>query len=465
MQSPNPRHLAVHQLSAEIQSGRLSPVELMNSLFDSIEKHDDKLHAFVALYRNEARLAAEAADLAIRAGHSVGPLHGIPIALKDVVEIEGFVTSGGSKVWQDRVSTMTATLVRNLKAAGMIVLGKTHCVEFAMGGWGTNQYLGTPWNPWDLETQRTPGGSSSGSGVAVAARLVPCAIGTDTGGSVRLPASWCGIVGLKTTVGRISTHGILPLAPTLDTVGALTRSVEDAALLCKILQGFDPLDARTSRCPPDDPIPALRRGVVGLRLAVLPEAERNGVHPEVLAAYDASLDVLRGLGAQLVNVSLPWKLGDFAALTGQIIGAEGYSILGDIVDRLDLPVDDAVRPRIGMGKSLSARDYLRGLAQREKLKQQFATLFEDIDALLTPTTAMPAIPVTQVDQSTSPALFTRMVNLLDLCALSLPNGFTRAGLPSSLHIVCKGYDEALALRIGWAYEQATDWLARLPPGI
>jgi aspartyl-tRNA(Asn)/glutamyl-tRNA(Gln) amidotransferase subunit A len=162
---------------------------------------------------------------------------------------------------------------------------------------------------------------------------------------------------------------------------------------------------------------------------------------------------------------LPWKLGDFAALTGQIIGAEGYSILGDIVDRLDLPVDDAVRPRIGMGKSLSARDYLRGLAQREKLKQQFATLFEDIDALLTPTTAMPAIPVTQVDQSTSPALFTRMVNLLDLCALSLPNGFTRAGLPSSLHIVCKGYDEALALRIGWAYEQATDWLARLPPGI
>src|SRR6516225_5101248 len=465
MQSPNPRHLAVHQLSAEIQSGRLSPVELMNSLFDSIEKHDDKLHAFVALYRNEARLAAEAADLAIRAGHSVGPLHGIPIALKDVVEIEGYVTSGGSRVWQDRVSTTTATLVHKIKAAGMIVLGKTHSVEFAMGGWGTNQYLGTPWNPWDHETPRTPGGSSSGSGVAVGARLVPCAIGTDTGGSVRLPAAWCGVVGLKATVGRISTHGILPLAPTLDTPGPLTRSVEDPALLFKMLQGLDPLDTRTFRRAPDDPMPTLRRGVAGLRLAVLPEAERTKVHPEVLAAYDDSLDLLRGLGAQLFNVTLPLKFSDFAALTGQLIGAEGYSILGDIVDRLDLPVDDAVRPRIQIGKSLSARDYLQVLVEREELKQKFANVFENIDALLTPTTAMPAIPVTEVDQSSSPAVFTRMLTLLDLCALFLPNGFTRKGLPISLHIICKGYDEALALRVGWAYEQATDWLARLPPGI
>ena len=192
-QSANPQYLTVHQLSAEVQSGRLSPVELMDSLLDRIAKHDRKLHAFITLYRDEARLAAEAADKAIRAGYSVGPLHGIPIALKDLVEIEGRVTTGGSKVWQDRVSPTTATLVRKAKAAGMIVIGKTHSVEFAMGGWGTNQHMGTPWNPWDPETLRTPGGSSSGSGVAVAARLVPCAIGTDTGGSVRLPASWCGV--------------------------------------------------------------------------------------------------------------------------------------------------------------------------------------------------------------------------------------------------------------------------------
>jgi aspartyl-tRNA(Asn)/glutamyl-tRNA(Gln) amidotransferase subunit A len=464
-QSTSPRHLTVHRLSAAIQSRRLSPVELVESLLDVIAKIDGKLHSFVTLYPDEARLAAEAADKAIRAGHSVGPLHGIPIALKDLVEIEGRVTTGGSKVWEDRVSQTTATVARKAKAAGMIVIGKTHLVEFAFGGWGTNGYLGTPWNPWDATTARTPGGSSSGSGVAVAGRLAPCAIGTDTGGSVRLPASWCGIVGLKPTIGRISTYGILPLAPTLDTPGPMTRCVEDAAMLFNLLQGCDPLDPRTSCRPPEDPIPVLRRGVQGLRLAVLPEAERTGVDQEVLAAYDSSIEVLRGLGAEVRNIELPCKFGDFAAFTGQIIGAEAYSILGEIVDRPDLPVDAAVRPRICSGKSLSARDYLLALSGREKLKHQFALVFADIDALLTPTTATPAIPVSEVDQSCTPAGFTRMVNLLDLCALSLPNGFTAAGLPTSLQIICKGYDEAMALRIGWAYEQATDWLGRLPPMI
>jgi aspartyl-tRNA(Asn)/glutamyl-tRNA(Gln) amidotransferase subunit A len=463
MQSADPQYLTVHQLSAALRSRRLSSVELVNALLERIATHDQKLHAFVALYPDEARLAAEAADRAIRSGHAVGPLHGIPIALKDLVEIEGRVTTGGSKVWQDRLSTTTATLVRKVKAAGMIVIGKTHSVEFAMGGWGTNQYMGTPWNPWDLKTPHTPGGSSSGSGVAVAARLVPCAIGTDTGGSVRMPASWCGIVGLKVTVGRISTYGILPLAPTLDTPGPMTRSVEDAAILFDILQGFDPLDHRTSGRSAADPIPSLRRGVAGLRLAVLPEGDRTGVDQVVLAAYDDSVEVLRGLGAQIVNLNLPRKFSDFAELTGQIIGAEGYTAVGDIVDRLDLPVDEAVRPRIWIGKSMSARDYLRALAEREKLTRQFAGVFANIDALLTPTTATPPIPITTVDQARSPAVFTRMVNLLDLCALSLPNGFTAAGLPTSLQIVCRGYDEGLALRIGWAYEQVVDWLTRLPP--
>jgi aspartyl-tRNA(Asn)/glutamyl-tRNA(Gln) amidotransferase subunit A len=464
-QYANPQYLTVQQLSAAIQDRRVSPVELMGALLDCIERHDPGLHAFVAQYCNEARLAAEAAEMAIRSGHSVGPLHGIPIALKDVVEIEGCVTTGGSKVWRDRASTTTATIALRAKAAGMIVIGKTHCVEFAMGGWGTNQHMGTPLNPWDPETPRTPGGSSSGSGVAVAARLVPCAIGTDTGGSVRLPASWCGIVGLKTTVGRISMHGILPLAPTLDTPGPMTRSVEDAAMLFGILQGPDPLDPRTSWRPPNDPMPILRRGVAGLRLAVLPPAERSGVDRDVLAAYDASVELLRRLGAQILDLDLPRRFSDFAELTGQIIGAEGYTLLGDIVDRMDLPVDDAVRPRIWVGKSLSARDYLRALAERERVKKEFAVVFRDVDALLTPTTAKPAIPIAEVDQSGTPAVFTRMVNLLDLCALSLPNGFTAAGLPTSLHIVGKGYDEATVLRIGWAYEQATDWFARLPPGI
>src|SRR3954453_8693772 len=213
----DPCYLPAHVLAAEIAARRLSPVDVVEAMLARIAAHDAKLHAFIDVYADDARLAAEAADKAIRSGHSVGPLHGVPIALKDLIDLEGRVTTGGSMAWRDRRSPATATLARKLIAAGMIVLGKTHTVEFAMGGWGTNEHLGTPWNPWDLETPRTPGGSSSGTGVAVAARMAPWGIGTDTGGSVRLPASWCGLSGLKTTVGRISTYGIIPLSSTFDT--------------------------------------------------------------------------------------------------------------------------------------------------------------------------------------------------------------------------------------------------------
>src|ERR1700738_1843034 len=231
----------------------------------------------VTTRQSGSRRRAEAAEKGIRAGHRIGPLHGIPIANKDLIEIEGRVTTGGSQVWRERRSAYTATLAQKLIAAGLIVIGKTHTVEFAMGGWGTNQHRGTPWNPWDPAVARTPGGSSSGSGVAVAAGFAPWAIGTDTGGSVRLPASWCGLSGLKTTIGRVSTYGILPLAPTLDTPGPMARSVEDAALLYSVMQGPDPLDPRTLSAPPQgvqigDPLAGLRRGVRGLRLARMPAA-------------------------------------------------------------------------------------------------------------------------------------------------------------------------------------------------
>ena len=299
----NPAFATVSELSAAFTGRTLSPVDVVDALLRRIERIDATLHAFIAVYAADARLAAEAADRAIRSGHAVGPLHGVPIALKDLVDLEGRVTTGGSKVWEKRVSPVTATLARRLIAAGMIVLGKTHTVEFAMGGWGTNTHMGTPRNPWDPQVHRTPGGSSSGSGVAVAAGLAPAAIGTDTGGSVRLPASWCGIVGLKVTAGRISTYGVLPLSSTLDTPGPLTRSVEDAALIYRVLNGPDPHDPATAVWAPDDPLPTLRRGVSGLRLAVMPEAERAGVDGEVLAAYDAAIAVLRGQGAAIMPVA------------------------------------------------------------------------------------------------------------------------------------------------------------------
>jgi len=468
MRSANtdPSFLPAHRLAAEIAARRLSPVTVVEALLARIAAHDAKLHAFIDLYAEDARLAAEAADMAIRSGHAVGPLHGVPIALKDLIDLEGRVTTGGSMVWRDRRSPSTATLARKLIAAGLIVLGKTHTVEFAMGGWGTNQHLGTPWNPWDLAVPRTPGGSSSGSGVSVAAGLAPWAIGTDTGGSVRLPASWCGLSGLKTTIGRVSTYGILPLAPSLDTPGPLARSVEDAALLYSVMVGADPLDPRTLSVPATgDPLAGLRRGVRGLRLARMPAAERAGCTAEMLAAYDAALEALGRLGAEIVEVALPCRFADATVMVGRIIGSEAYQLVGDLVDNPALPIDDAVRPRIQIGRGISARDYLAAIAERDALKRRFLGALDGIDALLTPTTQSAAIPVESVDQTTTPAHFTRLVNLLELCALSVPNGFTQTGLPLSLHIICRPYDEATALRIGWAYQEATDWHERHPPGL
>ena len=460
---PSPAFLPVHRLSADIAAGRLSPVDLVEDCLARTERLEPKLQAYVSVYAAEARLAAEAADKAIRSGHRIGPLHGIPIAVQDLVEIEGKVAMGGSAAWKNRIAVQTATLYRKLVAAGMIVLGKTHTVEFAYGGWGTNQKLGTPWNPWDATTHRTPGGSSSGTGVAVGARIAPWGIGTDTGGSVRIPAAWNGITGLKTTIGRISVHGVLPLSPTLDTPGPIVRDVEDAATLFCLLQGADPADPRTIGLVNSDPWPTLRRGVKGLRLGRLPAAERAGADAEVLAAYDRSVDFLGALGAEIVDVALPMRLSDLGAINGRIMSAEAYAALAELVDDPTSPLDEDVRPRVRAGAAISSRDYLTALVERERLKRVYAEATKDIDALLTPTTLTPAIPVASIDQNTTPGMATRWVNFLDLCALALPNGFSASGLPLSLQIVCRGYDEATALRIGWAYQTATDWHERVPP--
>jgi aspartyl-tRNA(Asn)/glutamyl-tRNA(Gln) amidotransferase subunit A len=444
----DPVWATVAELSRAYGEGTLSPVDVVDTLLERIRKRDPALHAFIAVYEADARLAAEAAHKAIRARHRVGPLHGVPVGLKDLVDLEGRVTTGGSKVWAQRVSPVTATLAERLIGAGMIVLGKTHTVEFAMGSFGTNTHLGTPRNPWDLAVHRTPGGSSSGSAVAVAAGLAPAAIGTDTGGSVRLPAAWCGIVGLKVTAGRISTYGVLPLSSTLDTPGPMTRSVEDAALLFRVLNGPDPRDPQTLAWPPSDP---------------MPDAERKDVAADVLAAYDAAVDTLARLGARIVRPALPRGFRDYGAATGRIIAAEGYRFVGNLVDDMSLPVDPHIRPRIQPGRDISALDYQRTLAEREQHKREFAEALADTDALLTPTGQTAAIPIDRVDQSTTAAYFTRAGNYLGLCGLAVPNGFTADGLPTSLQILCAPGDETTALRIGWAYEQATEWQARRPP--
>ena len=450
--------LSLTELSAAIGAGRVSPVDVVQAHLDRIAALEPRLHAFVEVYAADALLAAEAADKARRSGHGLSPLHGIPIAIKDLVEMEGRVATGGSPSRRNAVSTHSATLVKRLIQAGMIVLGKTHTVEFAYGAWGTNQHMGTPWNPWDLKTQRTPGGSSSGSGVAVAARMAPAAIGTDTGGSVRVPASWCGITGLKTSVGRISTFGVLPLCPTLDTPGPMARTVEDCATLLAVMQGPDPRDPLTMRLQPTDPFAKLKRGVKGLKLARMPDSERVNHDTEVLAAYDRSLKELEGLGAEIVE--LP-KMGrsfrENGDLVGRIISAEIYPRIATLADDRAAQMDEAVRARVLAGRDLSARQYLDVLAERERRSREFAASIEGIDAVLSPSTFTPAVPVDSVDQTGTPAVSTRWVNFLDLCGLSQPNGMTASGLPTSLQIVCRDGDEAMALRIGWALENATQW--------
>jgi aspartyl-tRNA(Asn)/glutamyl-tRNA(Gln) amidotransferase subunit A len=449
----DPTSLPVHHLSRAISTRALSPVDVVDAYLEKIRSLDPRFKAYSAVYFDDARLAAEAADKAIRSGHALGPLHGIPIALKDLVELKGRTVSGGSMIWQDRKSEQTARLAKRLITQGIIILGKTHLVEFAFGGWGTNQRLGTPLNPWNLDTPYTPGGSSSGSGVAVAAGLAPWAVGTDTGGSVRMPASFCGLTGLKPSVGRISTDGLLPLSTTLDTPGPMARSVEDVALLYHAM--------RTDQCDAGEPYQP--SSVRGLRLGSLPASERRGIEASVLDAYDRSLEVFGRLGAEIAPVSLPFSLADLAELNGLIISTEAYGFLGGYVEDRELPLDDDVRPRVLAGQNVSAKSYLAALEQRELLKRQFVQALADVDALLTPTTATTAIPLSEVNQAKTPAYFTRFVNLLDLCGLALPNGMSARHLPTSLQIVCRNNDEETALRIGRAYQQATDWHERQPP--
>jgi aspartyl-tRNA(Asn)/glutamyl-tRNA(Gln) amidotransferase subunit A len=459
----DPALLPAHVLAADLAAGRRSSSGIVEACLARIDKHDETLASFVDVYADSARLAAEAADKAMRAGHRIGPLHGLPVAIKDIIEIEGKVTTGGAGIWRQRRSPMTATLVSRLIANGLIILGKLHTVEFALGGWGTNQTMGTPWNPWDAATPRTPGGSSSGAGVAVAACLVPWAVGTDTGGSIRLPSSWCGVTGLKATVGRVSRHGVLPLSPAFDSPGPMARCVEDVALLLDAMAGPDPRDPRTLHQPALDLGARTRRTLTGLRLAGMPAAERQFASAEVLAAYDRSLDVMADLGAEIVGVELPATFSDMVATMGVLMSADAYACLGPIVDDPALRLDEDVRPRILAGRQIPARDYILAERRRSAWKVAFAEMFCEVDALITPATASTALPLDKVDQTALPSIYTRYVNLLDLCALALPIGFSADGLPIGLQIACRGFDEATAVRIGRAFQAATDWHRRHPP--
>lgn len=454
----------VWQLAPLIRSGELSPVTLTEHCLARIARYDGFFHAFVEVYAEDALKAARLAERMIAAGQYIGPLHGIPVAIKDLVEIKGRQTTAGCNRWHGRISDHTAPIVGLLEDAGAIIIGKTHMVEFALGGWGTNQPMGTPHNPWDLAVHRIPGGSSSGSAVAVAAGMVPVAIGTDTGGSIRGPAAYCGIVGLKPTYGQVSNYGLVPLSQSLDTVGPLVRAVADAAIVHDILAKADPSDLATVNIPRHGPTATgVCRPIKGMRLGALAEDQLTTATPAVIAAFRQSLDTLRALGAEVEEIRLPHAIAEYTPISGIILLAEAYANHGAMVSA-DLELHDpGSSSRMMLAKSTSASTYINAMLQRQRDQVAAFKVFDEVDAILAPTTPLAAIPLSEVDElDLTPTSFTRMGNYLGLCGVAVPCGFTEGGLPLSLQVLARPHNEAVALQIGWNFEASTDWHKRKP---
>jgi aspartyl-tRNA(Asn)/glutamyl-tRNA(Gln) amidotransferase subunit A len=458
--------LSLTHLGRRLAEGETNSHQIVAACLARIDVLDPHLHAFIDVWRDDALARANAADRERRSGIKCGPLHGLPIALKDLLHVAGRQTTAGSKSWLGRISDHTATAVERLSAAGMIPLGKTHMVEFAFGGWGRNEPMGAPWNPWDMTTHRVAGGSSSGSAVAVAAGLAPAAIGSDTGGSIRIPAALCGLTGLKPTYGLVSLHGAVPLATTLDSIGPLTRTVDDAALLTAAMSGPDPRDPATLTAPVFDAVTALASNpdLRGMQITALASEHFPACTlPDVVRARNAALTVLRDLGAIITEERFPLDFEDLMVRNGRIIAAEAYAVHRAYIENDALTIDPWVRKRTLAGKSIGAADYIDELAARHRTAARFADWMRGRDALLTPTLPITAPPIADVDESTTLlATWTRAANYLGACALSLPAGLSANGLPIGLQLIGAPFAEVTVIRIGRAFQAATDWHLRRP---
>lgn len=471
MTSATPFHWrTITELSRDVRSGVVSPLELTEHFLSRVSALDGALHAFKLINNDRALIEAKAATLLIRAGHDVSPLHGIPYAAKDLFDVKGLPTTAGSPLLENNIAGADSAVVRRLAKTGMILLGKTHTVQFAYGAVGINHHHGTPHNPWSSQPH-VPGGSSSGSAVAVAAGMVPVALGTDTAGSVRIPASLCGTVGLKTTVGQISRHGVFPLSWSLDSVGPLTRSVEDAALVYQCLVGPDPRDPATLGVHTQDVLVGLKDGVRGLRLAFPETVFWDQPDPEVVKAARECQDVFLQLGAHVTSIAFP-EAAEAHALNprGLIIAAEAYTAHKDRIESHHSEYDPIVRQRIIQGKHVTASEHLSITRAWTELRSRMVRTLRDTDALLVPTTIVPAVSVAEVDASMEAYVAanlryvrnTAIGNILNLCGLSVPCGFTHRGLPIGLMIYGKPFQEDVILRIGYAFEQATAWHLKRP---
>jgi aspartyl-tRNA(Asn)/glutamyl-tRNA(Gln) amidotransferase subunit A len=458
------------ELARMIASKAVSPVEVVRAHLDRIATLDPGLRSFITVCADAALDAARTAEAALMAGRPVGPLHGVPYALKDLYDTAGVRTTGGSRIFADRVPTADATVVRRLAEAGAIVLGKLNMVEFAYGPEGLNAHYGHARNPWDAATHRMAGGSSSGSGVAVAAGLAPGALGSDTGGSIRIPASLCGITGLKPTYGRVSRAGVLPLAWSMDHVGPMTRTVADSALMLGAMAGYDPADPSTSVLPVPNYVAALTGDVKGLRVGLLRSAFLDGAAPAVRAAVEAAAATLAAAGAVVDEVKLE-RVGLAAAGSLAVVGVEALAYHAELLRTRAAEYDPDVARRLRVSAFIGGVHYVRAQQVRALVRDEVDAVLARRDVLLAPSTPIvaPALDERQAMLGDGPAdvrtallRFTRPFNFSGHPACAVPCGFTEGGLPIGMQLVGRPFDEATVLRAADAFQRLTDFHTRRP---
>ncbi len=460
--TPDPAHLTIAQAADLLSRRELSPVELTEACLSRIEAFDGRLNAFITVTAEAALEAARAAEKEIARGEYRGPLHGVPLALKDLFDVVGVRTTAGSKILADNVAQDDSAAAARLKDAGAVLLGKLNMHEFAFGATGVNPHYGPCRNPWD--TGRITGGSSSGSGAAVAAGQCLAALGTDTGGSIRIPASLCGVVGLKPTFGRVSQRGIIPLSWSLDHVGPLTRTVEDAAIVLQAIAGHDPKDPSSATDPVPHYTSALGDGASGLRIGIPTEFFFENVDPEIEAAVRKAISVLEAQGAIAEEVSLP-HIEEIPAAVAAIMLPEALAYHQRWMEERPGDYGDDVRYRLELAGRYSAVTYVQARRLRETAREEWRQgVFSLVDIIATPTTAIPAPAIEDGGLQTTLNLIrlTNPFNFLGLPAISVPCGFTASGLPIGLQLAGRWWEEATVLRAAHAYQQATEWAQRRP---
>jgi aspartyl-tRNA(Asn)/glutamyl-tRNA(Gln) amidotransferase subunit A len=470
--------LTLAEARAAVVEGRVSAAALAEEHYERIAKVDPEIHSFLALTRERAMAQAEKVDAAVKAGDPVGALAGVPVGIKDVLTVKGVVTTAGSKILEGYRPPYDATVVRRLEAAGAVVLGKLNCDEFAMGSSNENSAYGPVKNPRALD--RVPGGSSGGSAAAVAAGLCVASLGTDTGGSIRQPAAFCGVVGVLPTYGRVSRYGLIAFASSLDRVGPLTRSVEDAATMLEVLAGADEMDATSSQEVVGSYAAETKKGVEGLRIGVPEEYFGEGLNAEIRAAIEKALDGLRAAGCSIHKVSLPHT--KYAVPTYYVIAtAEASSNLSRFDGvRFGLRSEDAgtlaamfrntrdegfgaeVKRRILLGTYVLSAGYYdayyrKAQQVRALLTRDFVQAFENVDAIVAPVTPTAAFRLGEKTddplQMYLEDIYSVAASLAGICGMSVPCGVTREGLPIGVQVLGKHFDEATVLRVGAAVEK------------